>query len=156
MKNIIRITTIFVLLFNIIECGQERTANITFTRMQFNQTNLDFLSSTTTSRNAHLTTNLINKSQMEFYKNLGKKMNLIISPILLIIGGLGNPLCIIILLRKKGKNPTVVYLCVLAAFDILVLYTGLLRQYINEYWNYDIRNLSQTFCKLHVCIFKLF
>lgn len=86
----------------------------------------------------------------KFYKNLGRKLILVISPILLIIGGVGNPLCIIILLRKKATSPTTAYLCVLAGFDVLVLYTGLLRQYLIESSNIDIRNFSKIFCKLHV------
>ncbi|CAF0955573.1 unnamed protein product [Brachionus calyciflorus] len=91
-----------------------------------------------------------NREIYKFYENLGNKMTAILAPILLIIGGVGNPLCIIILLKGKRKNPTVIYLCILAFFDFLVLYTGLLRQYINETWNYDIRNFSNVFCKLHI------
>ena len=85
-----------------------------------------------------------------FYQKLGKNLTAIISPILLIIGGLGNPLCIAVLLNKKKRNPTVIYLCILAIFDFLVLFTGLLRQYINQIWNKDIRNISSFFCKSHV------
>jgi hypothetical protein len=58
-----------------------------------------------------------------FYEMLGRNLIIIISPILLALGGIGNPLCILILLSKKNKNSTVIYFCVLAAFDILVLYT---------------------------------
>jgi len=50
-----------------------------------------------------------------------------------IILGIGNPLCILVLIRKRKTNPTILYLCLLTAFDILVLYTGLLRQVILKY-----------------------
>ena len=85
-----------------------------------------------------------------FYESLGHFITAFLSPILLIIGAIGNPLCILILIRKSKKNSTVIYLCILAIFDFLVLYTGLLRQYMNQIWHLDIRNISQTFCKLHV------
>lgn len=92
-----------------------------------------------------------NKNELTlYYESLGNIMTAILSPILLVIGALGNPLCILILLRKKKRSSTVVYLCILAIFDFLVLYTGLLRQYVNQIWNIDIRNISQIFCKLHV------
>ena len=69
-----------------------------------------------------------NMEGQRFYKNLGQKMIIIISPFLLLLGGIGNPLCIVVLMRKRPANPTILYLCLLAAFDFLVLYTGLLRQ----------------------------
>jgi hypothetical protein len=69
--------------------------------------------------------NQILKAQ-KFYKNLGQNMIITLSPFLLLLGGIGNPLCIIVLIRKP--NPTKLYLCLLAACDFLVLYTGLLRQ----------------------------
>ena len=91
-----------------------------------------------------------NQEIFAFYQNLGNKIIAILSPILLVIGGVGNPLCIAVLLNKKQRNSTVVYLSILAIFDFLVLYSGLLRQYVNQIWNNDIRNVSSFFCKSHV------
>lgn len=92
----------------------------------------------------------ISTQELEYYKRLSHNMSLVISPILLVIGGIGNPLCILILLRKRRANSTIVYLCFLAVFDILVLYTGLLRQYLKQIADFDIRDLSSLTCKLHV------
>jgi hypothetical protein len=86
----------------------------------------------------------------EFFIDLGRTLSLFISPILLLLGGLGNPLCILILLRKNYHNPTIVYLCLLAAFDCLVLFTGLLRQYLKDAFQIDIRNYNSFSCKIHV------
>lgn len=88
--------------------------------------------------------------ELSYYKRLSHKMRLIISPILLIIGGIGNPLCIIILLRKRKPNSTIIYLCLLALIDVLVLGTGLFRQYLKEIFNVDLRDFSSFTCKLHV------
>ena len=92
------------------------------------------------------------KRELNYYKRLSHKLSLVISPILLIIGGIGNPLCIIILLQKRKPNSTIIYLCLLAVVDVLVLYTGLLRQYLKEILNIDIRDYSSLTCKLHVKI----
>ena len=85
----------------------------------------------------------------KFYKNLGQKMIIIVSPFLLLLGGIGNPLCIIVLIRKRQTNPTILYLCLLAAFDFLVLYTGLLRQVKIQFFYLKIilvYTLSHCFC----------
>lgn len=95
----------------------------------------------------------ISTQELEYYKRLSHNMSLVISPILLVIGGIGNPLCILILLRKRRANSTIVYLCFLAVFDILVLYTGLLRQYLKQIADFDIRDMSSLTCKLHVIKF---
>lgn len=93
---------------------------------------------------------VIFKNELAYYNKLSHKMRIIISPILLIIGGIGNPLCIIILLRKRKPNSTIIYLCLLALIDVLVLYTGLLRQYLKEILEIDLRDISSFTCKLHV------
>lgn len=91
----------------------------------------------------------INRSR-QYYSKLGKTISLIFSPILLVIGGIGNPLCIAVLIRKRQSNPTIVYLCLLAAIDFLVLYTGLLRKFLKESMNIDMRGFSSINCKLHI------
>lgn len=114
----------------------------------YNQTRTSKLSDVETEQNVS------NNTTDSYYKNVAKQMMLIVSPILLVIGGIGNPLCIVILLRKRKPNSTIIYLCLLAVFDVLVLYTGLLRLYLKEVANFDIRNLSPLICKFHVITFK--
>lgn len=112
--------------------------------------NLSYNANETSEMSAQLAAKEEHRRQVTYYKRMAKKMSIIVSPILLVIGGIGNPLCIMILLRKKKPNSTIIYFCLLAVFDILVLYTGLLRQYIKEISKVDIRDFSGHICKIHV------
>nr|QVK45704.1 G protein-coupled receptor [Proales similis] len=85
-----------------------------------------------------------------FYADLGKHLNLFISPVLLLLGGLGNLISIVVLMRKNATSSTVLYFCVMAIFDTLVLFTGLLRIWLHQLVDYDIRLSSTLSCKLHV------
>ncbi|CAC5426388.1 unnamed protein product [Mytilus coruscus] len=77
----------------------------------------------------------------------------IIPPILIILGTTGNILSIIVLRRKNiQKSVCSIYLIVLSISDLLVLYTGLLRQWINVVFGVDIRNFGSGICKLHTYI----
>src|SRR5262249_37477770 len=105
---------------------------------------------------ANATFNVDEQRLRAFYWRLGNNLSFIVSPILLALGGLGNPLCIVVLLKKYRTNQTVIYLCILAAFDFLVLYTGLLRQYLRETFNYDLRHSSTLVCKAHVFLTYVF
>ncbi|KAK3600679.1 hypothetical protein CHS0354_029543 [Potamilus streckersoni] len=74
-----------------------------------------------------------------------------ISPCLLVLGGVGNILCIVILTNKKTRgSSTAVYLTSLAVADLLVLYTGLLRQWVKFQFEIDIRHLAEGICKVHL------
>ena len=74
----------------------------------------------------------------------------IVSPILLVLGTLGNILSIIVLCRKNvRKSTTSVYLTVLAISDIMFLYSGLLRQWILATFDVDIRKTSEFVCKVN-------
>lgn len=122
-----------------------------------NSNNLDYLS-TSYSNSTHMSPFFSNEtspssnpsSEYDFYRKLGKLINIAISPILLTLGGIGNPLCIVILTQKQKKNPTTIYLCFLAAFDFLVLYTGLLRLFLKDAFDIDIRIYSSFNCKVHM------
>ncbi|VDH91665.1 Hypothetical predicted protein [Mytilus galloprovincialis] len=77
----------------------------------------------------------------------------ILPPILIILGTTGNILSIIVLRRKNiQKSVCSIYLIVLAISDLFVLYTGLLRQWINVVFEVDIRELGTGICKLHTFI----
>ena len=75
----------------------------------------------------------------------------IISPILIIIGSIGNIITVIVLSKDKPrKSSTTLYLLALACSDFIVLNTGLLRQWITYAFGIDIRNdLSELGCKFH-------
>lgn len=74
----------------------------------------------------------------------------VVSPVLIILGTIGNILSIIILSsRKFNRWSSTVYLLGLAGADLAVLYIGLLRQWIKYLLNSDIRSVNTFFCKTH-------
>ena len=75
----------------------------------------------------------------------------VVPPILILLGTIGNILSIVVLTRKSIKtSTTALYLTFLAASDLCVLYTGLLRHWIRYVFNYDLRQLSEVVCKIHI------
>ena len=75
----------------------------------------------------------------------------VVPPILILLGTIGNILSIVVLTRKSIKvSTTALYLTFLAFSDLLVLYTGLLRQWIIHLFKYDVRHVSEAACKIHI------
>ena len=74
----------------------------------------------------------------------------VVPPILMVLGSIGNILSIVVLTRKSIRNSITPLLTFLAFSDILVLYTGLLRQWIYYTFDYDIRQFSAIACKIHL------
>lgn len=75
-----------------------------------------------------------------------KLILLIVPPILLAVGSLGNLFSFIILFKNLGKASTYTYLCALALLDLLVLYVGLLRIWIGQFIT-DVLDTSNILCK---------
>ncbi|KAK6180339.1 hypothetical protein SNE40_012511 [Patella caerulea] len=72
------------------------------------------------------------------------------SPVLIILGTIGNILVIAVLsCGKIRKSTTNIYFTAMAVCDILVLYTGLLRLWIQFTFNLDIRHVHPAICKIH-------
>lgn len=77
----------------------------------------------------------------------------IVPPILLLLGTVGNVLSILVLRRPTiRKSVCSMYLVMLAIIDLLVLYTGILRQWILNTFDFDIRATSSAACKIHIWI----
>lgn len=75
-----------------------------------------------------------------------------ISLIWIIFGTVGNLISIIILsMPKMRKHSTFTYLTVLAMCDTLVLYFGLLRDFLVSKYKLDVN--GDLFCKFHVFSF---
>ncbi|XP_067668496.1 cysteinyl leukotriene receptor 1-like [Haliotis asinina] len=73
-----------------------------------------------------------------------------ISPLLILVGTIGSLLSVIVLCRKRMRSSTTMfYLAVLAVTDVFVLYTGLLRYWINYTFGEDLRLHSDFSCKFH-------
>lgn len=72
-------------------------------------------------------------------------------PFLLVFGTFGNVLTVFVLMQARNrKSSTSMYLTALAVSDFLVLWTGLIRQWIKYTFDIDIRALSVFGCKLHL------
>ena len=75
----------------------------------------------------------------------------VVPPILISFGTVGNILSIVVLTRKLIKtSTTALYLTFLAFSDLLVLYTGLLRQWLKFLTKKDLRHVSEAACKIHI------
>ena len=73
------------------------------------------------------------------------------SIILLVIGTFGNLLSFVVMMSKQLRGSvTSVYVAVLAVADTMVLYTGLLRQWVRVVYKYDVRLVSNAGCRFHV------
>ncbi|CAL1539999.1 unnamed protein product, partial [Lymnaea stagnalis] len=83
--------------------------------------------------------------------HVGQLLYLYVSPILLILGTLGNLFSFIILRRKQMlKVSSYLYLATLAVVDTCVLYCGLLRLWVRELAEMDLQNSSDLACKVIV------
>lgn len=77
-----------------------------------------------------------------------KKIVVIVPPILIFLGTFGNLFSLVILLQSSMRRvSSYVYLAVLAVADTLVLFTGLLRQWIGDITGTDIRRKYDWSCK---------
>ncbi|XP_025078660.1 uncharacterized protein LOC112554822 [Pomacea canaliculata] len=78
------------------------------------------------------------------------------SPTLLLVGTMGNMLSILVLSRKRLRQlTTMFYLTVLAIADLAVLYTGLLRLWLDNVFGEYLRLQSDFACKFHTFIVYL-
>ena len=85
----------------------------------------------------------------EYLRETALQMWRVYPPILLVVGSLGNSMSIAVLSRKgMRRSNAAVYLIVLSVVDLLVLYTGLLRQWIRYYFNTDVRHFGPVSCKV--------
>ncbi|CAH1776724.1 unnamed protein product [Owenia fusiformis] len=98
---------------------------------------------------------------------LAENIWLYVSPVLLLIGTVGNILVIIVLSRKQMRISTSsIYMICLAFSDLGVLYTGLPRQWLrrfgiwnddsNEYVYTDLRAFTEAGCKFHIFMLYYF
>ncbi|XP_060583761.1 cysteinyl leukotriene receptor 1-like [Ruditapes philippinarum] len=86
-----------------------------------------------------------------YYGDTRVMMWKIVPPIIMLWGTIGNILTIIVLFRQKSKlSSTALYLVALAISDTMVLFTGPLRHWLKETWDYNIRFKSEAGCKLQL------
>ncbi|KAK6177803.1 hypothetical protein SNE40_015834 [Patella caerulea] len=79
---------------------------------------------------------------------IAKHLWTIVPPILLLLGTIGNVLTIVVFSRKAFRSTISIYLTLLAVSDTVVLYSGILRQWLYYLTEYDIRSYHIVTCKL--------
>ena len=81
----------------------------------------------------------------------------VISPVLILLTTVGNPLSIITLQNALfRKSSTSFILSALAVVDMGVVYTGLLRHWTDATFGVDFRLMSSAACKIHIYLTYLF
>jgi len=81
----------------------------------------------------------------------------VISPILILLTTVGNPLSIITLQNPLFRQSSTSFiLSALAVVDMGVVYTGLLRHWTEATFGVDFRLMSSAACKIHICLTYLF
>lgn len=85
--------------------------------------------------------------------NLTRNLFIYVPPILIFGGTIGNLLSFAVMLSPvlRTKPSSLIY-SILALTDTAVLYTGLLRYWISEVWDIDLREQSSFSCKTHLFI----
>lgn len=79
-----------------------------------------------------------------------KYLLLYIPPIMMLVGTIGNILSFGVFRMNTGKVSTYTYLSALAIMDLLVLYIGLMRLWIAQLTNIDIKDQANWICKVVV------
>jgi hypothetical protein len=83
-------------------------------------------------------------------KNASDLIKKIFTPILLLLGLVGNIISITIFSRDSMKKYTTFrYLTLLSILDLCVLYTGCGQILLDVYFHIDIRLLNELSCKMH-------
>ena len=87
---------------------------------------------------------------LEYMTQLQIDLYVYLSPVLIIVGTCGNMMSLLILRSSYfSKSPCSVLLCMLSVVDTGVLLTGLLRVWIMETFNQDIRVINTVSCRAH-------
>ena len=86
----------------------------------------------------------------KLFEDINQWLKVYYSMFLIISGTILNILSILTLSRKSFKRSTTsVYLRFLAIVDLFVLYNGLSRHFISGVYHYNVRHISDAFCKFN-------
>lgn len=85
-----------------------------------------------------------------YYGETRKILWKVITPIIISWGTVGNVLTLLVLFRNRKISSTAMFLVALAMSDLVILYSGPLRNWINFMWEVDIRYLSDAGCRVQV------
>lgn len=82
-----------------------------------------------------------------YYGDTRETLWKVIPPIIIVWGTIGNVLTVLVLFRQRKMSSTALFLFALAVSDLVILYSGPLRNWVRVEWEKDIRTLSDSGCK---------
>ena len=99
----------------------------------------------------------MNDSVAYSHVNFTRWVSSIISPIILIGCAVGNTISFLVLLRPRLRRQTTsIYLAVLCIAEMGTCYTGLLRQFLLDAFDVDIRTFNSITCRIHIYLTYVF
>lgn len=99
----------------------------------------------------------MNHSLIYSHVNLTRWVSSVFSSIILIGCAIGNLVSFAVLLRPRLRRQTTsIYLAVLCIAEMGTCYTGLLRQFLLDAFNLDIRLLNSFSCRTHIYLTYVF
>ncbi|CAF0749621.1 unnamed protein product [Adineta ricciae] len=99
----------------------------------------------------------MNDSLTYTHVNLTRWVSSILSPIILLGCAVGNIISFMVLLRPRLRRQTTsIYLAVLCVAEMGTCYTGLLRQFLLDAFDFDIRLLNSFTCRTHLYLTYVF
>ncbi|CAF1523299.1 unnamed protein product [Didymodactylos carnosus] len=103
---------------------------------------------------------------LSYYIKITKTISKIVSPIILTLCGIGNLLSFFVLVsRRLRKQTTTHYLAILCIVEVGTCFTGLLRQFLIDAFNIDIRTMDSFItnpyyltisCRIHIYLTYVF
>ena len=99
----------------------------------------------------------MNYSLTYMHENFTRLVSSIVSPIILLSCAVGNIISFVILLRPRLRRQTTsIYLAVLCIAEIGTCYTGLLRQFLVDAFDFDLRRINSLTCRIHIYLTYVF
>ena len=99
----------------------------------------------------------MNDSLVYSHVNLTRGISSVLTPIILLGCAIGNIVSFFVLLRPRLRRQTTsIYLAVLCVAEMGTCYTGLLRQFLIDAFNIDIRTINSFTCRAHIYLTYVF
>lgn len=112
---------------------------------------LTWIDNTTSSDSCLLNLSESNIHKIEFLLATSKYLWLVVAPVLVLVGTIGNSMSLVILNTKSFRGTgTSFVLCSLAFVDTAVLYIGAFIRWVGYVSNHDIRSRTLISCKVYM------
>ena len=105
-----------------------------------------------TQTNSYITNTTQNDSEKEEVETAANYIIMICTPIIVLLGTVGNILCIIIMRQRHFRSiSTGVYLLCLALADTMFLYVNSMSMnFTRLLWDFDFRTVHEVTCKIYI------